>query len=261
MNLHQQFLQLARQKNQIQYQLLQLLPEIYKSGIYKKYANTIEGYAMRFAQLPESTVRKRLNLEKHLTNKPALRKAIAKVGVHKVALVARIATPENEEIFVEKLRTMSKPAVQQLSKELRNKPNNKTFTLKLTPNLQNLWDQTKKKLGPDLTDEQILEQLLIQQKSPGRTFTTKSLSQKQKQQTKEVYKNKCAYPRCRKESEEVHHPGRNGDHSDLRPLCKIHHQFMHHGLVKNETKQPHKWQLQIRKTTNQTDLLYQKYRK
>jgi hypothetical protein len=261
MNLHQQFLKLAKQKNQIQYKLLQLLPEIYESGIYRKYAHTIEGYAMRFAQLPESTVRKRLNLEKHLTNKPALKKAIAKVGVHKVALVARLATPENEEIFVEKLKTMSKPAVQQLSKELRNKPNNKTFTLKLTPNLQNLWDQTKKKLGPNLTDEQILELLLTQQASPGISIQTKSLSAKQKQQTKQRYNNKCAYPHCRKESEEVHHPTRNKNHANLKPLCKIHHQFMHHNLVTNETKQPHTWQIQMNPTTNKTDLLYQKYRR
>jgi hypothetical protein len=37
MNLHQQFLSLAQEKNIIVYKLLALLPEIYAKGIYKKY--------------------------------------------------------------------------------------------------------------------------------------------------------------------------------------------------------------------------------
>lgn len=120
-NIHRQFVQLGRQKNKIQYQLLHLLPMIYKQEIYKKYCRTIEGYAWRFAQIPRSVVEKTLKLEKHLANKPFLKAAVAEVGIHKVALVANLATPETDTVFADKVRNMSKDAVQELSKELRQK--------------------------------------------------------------------------------------------------------------------------------------------
>ena len=120
-NLHKQFVDLGRQKNRIQYQLLQLLPRIYKEVIYKKYCKTIEGYAWRFAQISKAVVQKTLKLEKHLENKPCLKAAVGKVGIHKVALVANLATPETDKIFAEKIKNMSRDAVVELSKELNAK--------------------------------------------------------------------------------------------------------------------------------------------
>ncbi len=128
-NLHRKFVKLGREKNKIQYQLLQILPEIFASEIYRKYCRTIQGYAWRFAQIPSSVVDKTLRLEKYLEDKPCLKAAVAEVGVHKVALVASIATAETDKVFADKVRNMSKPAVQELVKELRG--NLTTFAPKL----------------------------------------------------------------------------------------------------------------------------------
>lgn len=119
MDLHRKFVKLGREKNRIQYKLLGLLPEISVSGVYQKYCKTIEGYAWKFAQIPSSVVRKTLRLEKYLENKPCLKAAVAEVGVHKVAMVASIATAETDAAFADKVKNMSKPAVQEWAKELR----------------------------------------------------------------------------------------------------------------------------------------------
>jgi len=97
--------------------MLLILPEIYASGIWQKYAETIEQYAGRFGGIGGKVVRKRLNLEKHVEDKPHLKAAIAKVGVHKVAMVASITNDENEKNMVSLLKTMSKNAVQEMAKE------------------------------------------------------------------------------------------------------------------------------------------------
>ena len=50
---------------------------------------------------------------------PRLREAVKEVGVHKVALFATLAIKENDAALADKVRNMSKPALQELSKELR----------------------------------------------------------------------------------------------------------------------------------------------
>ncbi|MFA6917800.1 MAG: hypothetical protein WC285_03115 [Candidatus Gracilibacteria bacterium] len=117
--LHHEFLRLGGMRHKLKNRMLAILPEIYKSGIYKKYAGSIVEYAGKFGDIAKTTVMKRLRLEKNLEDKPFLKAVIEKVGVHKVALVAKIATSETDKIFAEKVENMSRVAVQSLSKELR----------------------------------------------------------------------------------------------------------------------------------------------
>lgn len=119
-SLHREFVKLGNQRRMLANKLLALLPEIYESGIYKKYSRTIEEYSGRFGGLGASVVLKRLRLEKYVYDKPDLRDAIRTEGVHKVALVASLATVANQALLADKVKNMSKPAVQELSKELRN---------------------------------------------------------------------------------------------------------------------------------------------
>lgn len=119
--LHQKFIRLGADRRKLTNQLLAILPEIFERKIYRKYAATIEEYAGKFAGLGKGVVKKRLRLEKYLKDKPNLKAAIATEGVHKIALVASLATAENEAALADKLGNMSKSAVQELSKELRNK--------------------------------------------------------------------------------------------------------------------------------------------
>jgi len=119
--LHQEFMKLGANRRKLTNELLALLPEIYDRKIHLKYASTIIEYAGKFGGLSKGVVLKRLRLEKYLSGKPKLRDAIKIEGVHKVALVASVATAETEEAWVDKLKNMSKNAIQELSKEVRNK--------------------------------------------------------------------------------------------------------------------------------------------
>ncbi|MFA6917467.1 MAG: hypothetical protein WC285_01345, partial [Candidatus Gracilibacteria bacterium] len=117
--LHHEFIRLGSMRHKLKNRMLAILPEIYKSGIYKKYAGSIVEYAGKFGDIAKTTVIKRLRLEKNLEDKPFLKAVIEKVGVHKVALVAKIATSETDKAFADKVENMSRIAVQSLSKELR----------------------------------------------------------------------------------------------------------------------------------------------
>ena len=268
MNLHKQFLKLAKEKNKITYQLLSILPKIYELGIYKKYTRTIQGYAMQFAQIPESTVNKVLKLDQKLVDKPLLKKAIAQVGIHKVAIVESITTSENEAIIVEKLQSMSKSSLEQLSKELRtsNNPKHKSLTLDLSPEMQQLWNTALKRLNlTDLSDTKALQIILetVLTTNPKPEFTTKTLSKKQKNKVFKKYSNKCAHPNCNKNAENIHHKDRYAKtktHENLVPLCKVHHEFAHNNLIQNESLEPHFWQIQLSQTNCFIDKKYQHYK-
>ena len=120
-NLHKKFVQLGRQRNKLLNEMLAILPEIHKSGIWKPHASSIIEYAGKFGGISKSAVLKRLRLEKHLENKPALTNAIRTAGVHKVDMVARLATVWTDAMFADKVNNMSKIAVEVLAKELRVK--------------------------------------------------------------------------------------------------------------------------------------------
>jgi hypothetical protein len=120
-DLHNEFCYLGKSRQRLTNELLLLIPEIYEREIYKRYAATIIEYAGRFGGLSKGVVMKSLKMEKYLYNKPKMRAAIGLVGINKVAMVANLATPENEGLWVEKLKNMSKSAIQELCKEVRNK--------------------------------------------------------------------------------------------------------------------------------------------
>jgi len=120
-NLHKLFVRWGRQRHKLKNQLLVILPQIYESEVWKKYAGTIEEYAGKYGDIGASTVKKRLRLEQNLEGKPNLKAAIKDAGIHIVALVAKLATSETDGAFADKVINMSKSAVQTLSKELRQK--------------------------------------------------------------------------------------------------------------------------------------------
>jgi len=120
--LHLQFVQLGRERNKITYKLLALLPQIYQQKIFETEGyGTIYEYAGKLAGLSHSIVEKALKLEDKLKDKPHLQRAIETQGIHKVALVAKIATPQTDLFFADKVENMSKSALIELSKEMRGK--------------------------------------------------------------------------------------------------------------------------------------------
>jgi len=160
-SLHRQFLILGRERNKITYKLLSLLPQIYKQKIYQKHGYaTIYEYAGKLAGLSHSVVEKALKLEEKLKDKPNLQKAIETQGIHKVSIVASIATPENEKMFADKVENMSKPALQQFSKELRGKIQT-TWQIEMDSEMMKMFLKLKEKVGRDLSNKEAMRRMLV----------------------------------------------------------------------------------------------------
>ena len=117
--LHYEFIKFGRIRLSLKNKMLAILPDIYESGIWKKYAGSIIEYCGKFGDIAPTTVMKRLKIEPLLKDKPYLRAAIETAGVHKVAMVAKLATPETDKNYAEKVLNMSKTATQTMSKEER----------------------------------------------------------------------------------------------------------------------------------------------
>lgn len=180
MDLHQQFLQLGKMKKDLEYKLCALLPAIYKSGIYKKYSNDIYEYAREFAGLSNTAVRLALNLPEKLKATPKIVEKIGEVGVYKVALIANLATAENEEMLAESV-SMPKAAVKELAKTMRAEKKIEMFgeveediKIGLDKEMQFLFNKLKKEMGENISNKEALRRILLEKvKSlPGQKVTT-----------------------------------------------------------------------------------------
>lgn len=313
--LHREFIRLGSMRLKLKNKMLAILPEIYESGIWKKYAGTIEEYAGKFGEIAGTTVKKRLRLEENLSNKPCLKAAIETVGVHKVAMVAKITTPEMDEVMADKLCHMSKMAVQTLSKELRDgrqlsfgdagngecggvetlcKAIALTKKIELDEQSTFLFLKLKEKLGKHLSDKEFLK-LIIEDREKqeftrkaskieksivsqgaeksviGETFVvtqSRYIPATRKRQVLATTNGKCTYPNCNSPYAVLHHVDRYSEsknHDSIIPLCKVHHEFAHNNLIKNEVGSAGEWKLAVRQETttkiSQADILYRKYRK
>lgn len=306
MNIHQQFVKLGSERRKLTNELLALLPEIYEKRIYKEYAATIVEYAGKFGGLSKGVVLKRLRLEKYLENKPGLREAIKSEGVHKVGLVAKLATAETENLWLDKVQNMSKAALQELSKEVRMSNTKSLFgeaaggnlckavpikiSLELDEEMSGQFLKLKKKFGGNLSNKEVMKKILEVAESvngqaevtsmkvvngtlvsdkviPGDNFegvVTRYIPAKIKQKIIASSHGLCTYPNCNRPVEIFHHTDRfanSRSHESLKPLCKIHHEFMHNGLVENEQFESKNWSLQLSGSKlQQVDQLYRKYR-
>jgi hypothetical protein len=269
-DLHRKFLLLGRERNKITYKLLALLPEIHKQKIYEKHGYaTIYEYAGKLAGLSHSTVEKALKLEKKLKDKPLLQKAIETQGIHKVAIVANLVTPETEQMFVEKIENMSKPALQQLSKELRGKIQT-SWQIEMDEEMMKTFLKLKEKIGRNLSNKEAMRRMLNmmvknekpqpqakkQRKIPGdfssvpkaKPKITRYIPVAQKRFILSRTNGGCSHENCHNPAQIFHHQTRffqTKNHESVIPLCKIHHEFAHNGLTEKQTE---------------ADLLYHKYR-
>jgi len=274
--LHREFVQLGRERNKITYKLLAMLPEICAEKVYEKegYSN-IYDYAARVAGLSSGVVLKALKLEKKLQNMPHLRKAIETQGVNKVGIVVGLATEENEKELAGKVKNMSKPALQEYSKELRGKFS-VSWQVELDEEMMFMLLKLKKKYGKNLSNKECLRKLLedvdegseqenmtknrkgdlekihnfqpANPKIPGGFSQEKAEQNLQPKKTETRYVpvrkkrnlgQKCNHPGCYRPAEIIHHTDRFSEthnHEKLKPLCKQHHEFAHNGI--SEQMQP-----------------------
>lgn len=235
-------------------------------------------------------------------------------GIHKVALVASLATVDDEAIWADKIQHMSKPAVQELTKEVRYKIENgncKTTLCSAAPQrirvdlegeLFFLFLKLKKKYGEKMTNLEVMQKIFEENLDMGQRETSNDHQKHKvvKEERVEAHENekieqsqsakvvpgdrnsryisirirrnllrktagKCSYPECQRPAQVFHHTDRfanSRSHESLRPVCRIHHEFAHNGLIQNEKSEAQDWQLQLQNgELEKIDQLYREYRK
>jgi len=97
-----------------------LLPEVNHRRLFEeKGFSSIFEFAAKLCGLSVEQVRLALNLEKRFEDKPILKSMLenGEVSINKLARVVSIATPENEEELVEKIKTLPKSALDTLVRD------------------------------------------------------------------------------------------------------------------------------------------------
>lgn len=77
-------------------------------------------------------------------------------------------------------------------------------------------------------------------------MSSRVVSKKIKNLLEAKYKNKCGFPGCKWPAVEMHHIKRFAIFKrhrveEIVPLCKIHHELAHAGLIENEEGEVEKW--------------------
>lgn len=236
-NLHQLFVQLGRKRNALTNEMLVILPRIFESGVWKKYADSIVEYAGKYGGLPKTTVRKRLGLD--LSQKPMLEAAIKDVGVHKIAIINSVTTVENQEEMVKKAKALSKPALKTFVKDLKGQKH-VDLSVDLDEEAEFMFRKLQKKLGGNSNKEAMkraLKKLFDlefppvrpQKAKKGQKMTvTRYVPSDIKRQALAKTAGRCA--KCPKPAEELHHRvpfSIKKSHESIVPLCREHHEIEH----------------------------------
>ncbi|MEK7672387.1 MAG: hypothetical protein AAB373_00740 [Patescibacteria group bacterium] len=245
-----------------------LLPEVFKRKLYdKKGFDSIFEFAKKLAGLSEEQVRLTLNLEKKFEKLPELRNLLVsgEVSVNKLARVAAVAKPENEQFWAENLKNLSKNAVETLVRDekfrqaendvvaghdglFETKNEAKSLpgqTLDLSGEVEGKLLELQQK-GIDVNQllleflqkremeiaqkkEEVSQQILEkeQKKEPTRHVPVAA-----KKILYEEFGTKCAVKNCKKPSANIHHTvafsiNRSHDPCYLVPLCREHHELEH----------------------------------
>ncbi len=219
-----------------------LLPEISKRGLHKEHGFTsIFEYAAKVGGVGRKTVEYIFQVQKHIEDKPALKEALPKAGVHKIRAVATIATKENQKELAEKVQTMSKPALELYAKEQRAPkleipPGGKMKFLSFQVD-EEVELELRKLKGKGETFNDVMKKLLANMPKPKKVKYRKAKESKSRavpaQKRREAYaktKGKCSIPGCNKPASEIHHKKPWAifrKHDELEPFCKAHHELAH----------------------------------
>ncbi len=280
--LHQEFSSLARQYKQMKNRVLLALPRIRDARIAEKLGfDDIFDYALKVAGLPYTTVARALRLDKRLDKLPSLKAKIQDVGLSKVELVARVATRESEEMWVNKLDHMSKRAIESCVREFKNDDRsieiarpcfavNEVKKVKLTGEAQRLFNQLRVKMekcSESEALEDMLRKLLRYENAQIEGFKNKKRMNAKKDQKNEPGVKKrvtryvdvltqryilsrcaglCEYTGCVQGFDNFHHKERfssKKSHDSIVALCKTHHEIVHNGFIENEKDDIKDWRI------------------
>jgi hypothetical protein len=213
-----------------------LLPEVAKRGLHKtKGFESIYEFAAKVGGVAHGAVEAVLRLDKKLENKPKLKQMIEKVGVNKVRVVANL--DKKEEELIEKVQTLTKPALELFAKEVRGiRPGTEMKILSFHVD-EEVELELRKLKGKGETFNDVMKKLLANMPNekeirPRKTKQSKSRpapAQKRREALAQT-NGKCSIPGCNKPAEELHHPkpwAIFNKHDVLESLCKSHHELEH----------------------------------
>lgn len=183
--LHKEFVTVAFDIIKMKNRLMALLLEIYEREIYKEQGcRSIYEYGFKYARLSKEVIDKALRTLKHLEDKPFLRQTVETQGIHKVAMVATIATAETDKILAGHVENLSKAALFEFSKELRHGHDKcqavaKKVTIELDEEMQVIFLRLKEKYAKDFSNQEALKVMLkklevVENSVPGNVNLPKS---------------------------------------------------------------------------------------
>lgn len=112
-----------------------LLPEVYRRHLYKRRGyGSIYEFAAKLAGMNHDTVDKILRLSERLSDKPILHEQLenGEVGWSKIEKVAYVATPATDNMWAEKTKTLTQPALEEFVRQYRKSSNDVNSRLEVT---------------------------------------------------------------------------------------------------------------------------------
>lgn len=236
-----------------------LLPEIERRRIYeKKGYESIFVFAKKLAGLSEDQVRRALNLEKRFADKPVLNRLLTngEVSINKLARVASIATPENEEELAEKVKMLPQSAIETLVRDENglNKPKNevksvRAHSLELSKEVTEKLLELQRK-GIDINEvlldllqkrEEEIQKEKIEIAAELVQTESRYIPAKVRRIIQKEHGGKCSIRTCNKPAKQLHHTQTFSlsclhDPRYLAPLCKDHHAIAHSINLKVQEK-------------------------
>ena len=231
-----------------------LLPEVNRRRLYeKKGFGSVFEFAKKLCGLSEDQVRRVLNLEESFKDKPQLHKAwiSGEVSVNKLARIASVVTPANDEPFgLKEFQQLSQGAIETL---VRDEKQSGLFNAKIEEKsvrahkleelhlesdvLEELLELQRKGIDVNQLLREFLEKRkleLMREKEELSVMPTKSryISVKIRRHLEKEYGDRCSIDGCQRLAAVIHHTQRfalAGSHNPkyLAPLCREHHVIAH----------------------------------
>ena len=241
-----------------------LLPEVNRRRLYeKKGFGSIFEFAAKLAGMSEKQVRRVLNLDERFEKMPTLNRMLVegKASVNKLARVASVATPENEEFWGRQVNVMSKSALETLvrdekfaaagrvaataGQQEKSVPGHNFLSVNAadlglsSSTVEKLLEFKRRGIPIDELINKFLNQWELEialekeaLSAEAKTTDSRYIPTKIRELVKKEYGTKCSIVSCDKPSQAIHHSQRFGlaqthDPKFLAPLCREHHIIAH----------------------------------
>ncbi len=260
--LHARFVNYGRNAREWMHKCVMLLPEIERERVWeKKGFGSIYEYAAKLAGMSRSCVDEALRVLKKIEDKPELRAVVENQGIGAVRPVATIATTETAEFWAEKVKSMSKHALEVYVQETR-KQNQESREHSEAPQLlpgEKLTKLVEMDLDPEIATR--LEKLCVASGGDWNAVMQEFLDlrdEKLREQQPDAVEassrhipaeierfvikrsgSLCEFPKCTRRYAILHHTQRFAleevhDPARLVALCTAHERLVHLGLIAYE---------------------------